>query len=436
MFTKEKADGFRLFYGWYILGSGFVILFFNSGARFLIGVVFKPLIEEFGWNRSTISLAFFLNMTVFALSLIVMGRLYDRYGPKWVITICTILLAVGSIGIAFIDTLWQFLIFYGVLLAIGFGGTSNALIGALTSKWFEKQRGLAVSLAISGNCLGQFLLVPLFTLLVLRYGWRASYFSIGLVMLVVNISLALLVIKGDPEDRGLRPLGYESMEQEKEKMDQSPSGIHSRDLKFGEAARTYSFWLFLIVMFICGSGDFLVATHLIPFVTDYNISPTTAGNMLALLGLVSLAGILVAGPVSDRIGNKIPIAITFMLRFFLFLLILKYQDLISFYIFALAFGFTFAITAPLSPILIGRLYGLSHLGVLSGFMSTAHHLGGGFWAYVGGVIFDQTGSYRLAFILSAAMALVAVMCTFFIKESDHRGRLLVNQQLFGNVQKC
>jgi MFS family permease len=144
---------------------------------------------------------------------------------------------------------------------------------------------------------------------------------------------------------------------------------------------------------------------------------------------VGMAGILVAGPFSDLIGNKIPIAITFILRFFLFLLILKYQNLISFYIFTLAFGFTFAITAPLSPILIGRLYGFSHLGVLSGFMSTAHHLGGGLWAYVGGVIFDQTGSYRLAFILSAAMALVAVMSTLFINESDHRGSLFHREGL-------
>jgi predicted MFS family arabinose efflux permease len=221
------------------------------------------------------------------------------------------------------------------------------------------------------------------------------------------------------DDLGLRPYGY----QERGKIDgnggQIPSGESLRDLSLGEAMYTRSFWLFLIAMFICGTGDFLVTTHLIPFVTDYGISPKTAGNMLAWYGLMSLPGVMVAGPVSDLKGNKIPIALIFLLRSLSFLLILKYQNLISFYIFALTFGFTHLITAALTPTLIGRLYGLSHVGLISGFIITVHHSGGGFWAYMGGLIFDQTGSYRLAFILSAIMALVAFCSTILIIEKRH-----------------
>jgi predicted MFS family arabinose efflux permease len=183
--------------------------------------------------------------------------------------------------------------------------------------------------------------------------------------------------------------------------------------------RTYSFWLFLIVMFICGSGDFLITAHLIPWVTDYGISATTAGNMLAWFGLMSLGGILIAGPASDLIGNKIPIALTFLLRICLFLLILKYQNPVTFYIFALTFGFTFLITAPLTATLVGRLYGFAHVGLLSGFVTTVHHFGGGFWAYVGGLIFDKTGSYQLIFILSAILAAMALGCSLFIQERRH-----------------
>ena len=419
MFPKETSPKFRLFYGWYILASCFVILFFNSGARFSIGVMFKPMIAEFGWNRASFSLAFFLNMTVYALSLTLVGRFYDRYGPKWVIIISTVFLSAGYMSISVVDSLWKFLIYYGILSAVGLGGTSVPLIAALTSKWFEKGRGLAISLALSGSSLGHFVLVPLFTIMVLRYGWRISYLSIGLIMLVVNITLALVVIKGDPDDLGQRPFGYKNGGKVDEKKPQSLSGENPRDLSLREAMRTYSFWLFLIVMFICGSGDFLVTTHLIPLVTDYGISPTTAGSMLAWYGFMSLPGILVAGPASDLIGNKIPITLTFVLRFFLFLLVLKYQNLVSFYIFALAFGFTHLITAPLTPTLMGKLYGFSHVGLLSGFITTIHHLGGGFWAYAGGLIFDRTGSYQLAFILSAIMALVAVFSSIFIKERRH-----------------
>ena len=184
--------------------------------------------------------------------------------------------------------------------------------------------------------------------------------------------------------------------------------------------RTYSFWLFLIAMFICGSGDFLVTTHLIPYVTDHGISPTTAGNMLAWFGLMALGGVLIAGPASDLIGNKIPLALTFLMRFLSFLLILNYQTTVSFYIFSLTFGFTYLITGTLIPTTMGRLYGFLHIGLLSGFVTTVHHLGGGFWAYMGGFIFDRTGSYQLAFILSAIMALVAFFCCIFLKEKRHR----------------
>jgi len=106
----------------------------------------------------------------------------------------------------------------------------------------------------------------------------------------------------------------------------------------------------------------------------------------------------------------------------LFLLILKYQGVMPFYLFALGFGFSFLVTAPLSATLAGRLYGFSHVGAMVGFVHTVHHVGGGLWAYMGGVIFDRTGSYDLAFAISAIMALMAVVCTLLIKETRHLPR--------------
>jgi sugar phosphate permease len=204
---KKMPPKLNLFYGWYILASSFVILFFNSGARFSFGVMFKPMIGEFGWNRSSISLVFFLHMILYALSFTIVGKVYDRYGPKRMIVISTILLSAGYTLISLINSLWEFFIYYGILTAIGLGGTSAPLIAALMSKWFEKWRGLAISLSLSGSSLGHFALVPLFTIFALRYGWRTSYVLIALIMLVVNTTLVLLVIKGDPDDLGLRPYG-------------------------------------------------------------------------------------------------------------------------------------------------------------------------------------------------------------------------------------
>ena len=419
IFLQKNAASSRIFYGWYVLAASFFLLFFQSGARFSFGIMFKPMIAELGWNRASISSVFFLHMVFFALALSVAGKLYDRYGPRWVIFVSTVLLAGGYMCTALVRSLWQFYLFYGILAAVGTGGASVPLIASLMSKWFEKRRGLAISLALSGTCLGQFVLVPIFNRFVLTYSWRISYLFIGLIILVLNTILALAVIKGDPVDLGFKPYGHKNANDAVDPNPSTVSAVHEPDLNLPQAMKTYSFWLFLIFMFICGSGDFLVATHLVPFVTDYGVSPTAAANMLALYGLMGLGGILIAGPISDLIGNKIPIALTFVLRLLLFGLILKYRTPLSFYIFAAGFGFTWLVTAPLTTTLVGRLYGFAHVGIISGFITTVHHLGGGFWAYMGGLFFDKTGSYQIIFIFSAVLAVIATICTMAIKEKKH-----------------
>lgn len=406
----------RIFYGWYVLAASFLILFLSSGARYTIGIAFKPLIAEFGWSRSAVSLAVFLNMAFYSLSVIATGKLYDRFGPKWVIILSTLFVSSGYMLMALSQTLWHFLFLYGVIAAVGLGGTTVPIFAALMSKWFEKRRGLTISLALSGSCLGQFALVPLFTTLIADYGWRGSHFWIGVMMLVLNLGLTFLVIRGDPEDLGVIPYGRKEKSVNASSHGDAEESLPGKDLGLREAMRTSSFWLFVLFMFVCGSGDFLVTTHLIPMVTDYGIPAATAGNMLAWFGLLSLGGILVAGPASDLIGDRIPIALTFLLRVLAFLLVLRYQTMVSFYVFALVFGFTFLVTAPLTPTLVGRLYGFSHVGVLSGFITTLHHLGGGVAAWGGGVLFDLTGSYQAALGISAVMAAIAVVSVMLIRE--------------------
>ena len=407
----------RVFYGWYIIAASFGILFLGGAARFSFGVMFKPMIAEFGWSRGATSLGFFLNMVIYGLALPVAGRAYDRYGPRWVVILPTILLSAAYCLIAAMTSLWQFLLLYGILAAVGFAGPSVTILGVLTSKWFQKWRGLAVALAMAGWCGGQFTLVPVMTLVTLRYGWRVSHLALGLAILVVNLVLGFFVLK-NPERSGtglVWSAEYKAVDTPAETppVDTAPS------LGLKQALRTRSFWLFLIVMFICGAGDYLVASHLIPFATDQGISPVTAGNMLAWYALFGLAGLLLAGPAADLIGTRIPIAATFVIRVVLFLFILKYKTMVSLYVFALLFGFTYLASAPLVPILMGRLYGFAHLGVLNGFSNTLHFLGGGFGGYMGGLIYDRSGSYELAFIISFFLAVVATVCMMLIREERH-----------------
>jgi MFS family permease len=409
-----------IYFGWYIVAASMLMLFFNSGAQYALGVMFKPIIREFGWSRSAISFVFLVNMVIFAIALTVVGRLYDRFGPKWIIIVSTLFISVGFVLTSFIHSFGQFFLSYGLIAAAGPAGTGVPLVSTVVSKWFEKWRGLAISLSLTGASLGAFILVPLLSLAAASYGWRSSFLYLGLTVLVVNVVLAALVIKGDPGQLGIRPFGAkpEASEGPGHRWQGTSSAVIS-SMGLREAASTRSFWLFLVTMFICGSGDYFSTTHFINIATDYGVSSLTAGKMMGWYGLMSLAGMLLAGPAADRIGSRLPIVLTFALRFALYLFILKYKSTASLYTFAFLFGLTHLVTAPLAPMLMGRLYGFGNIGILTGVVNTVHFLGGGFWPYMTGVIFDRTGSYQLAFLLSAMMALVAVACSFLIMEKRH-----------------
>ncbi|MBN1320441.1 MAG: MFS transporter [Thermoleophilia bacterium] len=413
----------RLFYGWYVLAASFVILFLNAGGRFIIGVMVKPMAADFGWSRSAVSSAIFLNLAVYALAVVFVGRLYDRYGPKWVIAGSTILFSAGYALMATMDSLWQFLLFFGVLSGAGLGGTTVPIFGAIIGNWFEKRRGMAVSLAMAGSCLGQFVLVPVFSEMIDISGWRSTSLWIAIICLVANLILVFGVIRGDPERFGLRAYGRDERSQVLSEMPaaagvpRAPAG--PRDLTLSEAMRTRSLWLFTLAMFVCGSADFFLTTHLVPMVTDYGISAADGASMLAWFGLMGLFGVLLAGPAADAIGNKIPIAVTFGLRVVLFVMVFFLQGAVPFWLLALGFGLTVLVTAPLTTTLVAALYGVTHIGFISGFINTVHMVGGGLWSYLGGVIYDSSGDYRPAFVTMAAMSAAAFACTLLIREKRH-----------------
>jgi MFS family permease len=419
----------RIFHGWYVLTASFLILFLSSGGRFVFGVMVKPMEAEFTWSRSAISAAVFLSMAVYAVATILTGRWYDRFGPKWVIALSTLLFAAGYALMATMHSLWQFLLYYGVVSAAGLGGITVPLFGSLMGRWFERRRGLAVSLAFAGGCLGQFFLVPAFSHLVLTSGWRTTSLWIAGLSVALNLPLVFGVIRSDPKGLGLQAYGAtaEPSGPSASPAHTAPQGavLHasasplSGGLTLSQAMRTRSLWLFTLVMFICGAADFLVTTHLVAMVTDYNVTPAEGADMLAWLGLLSLGGVLLAGPAADALGNKLPIALTFVFRIFLFGLLFALKNEASFWTFSLGFGFTLLVTAPLTTTLLARLYGVTHLGFISGFITMAHTFGGGFWAYFGGFIFDRTGDYDLALLISAGMSVAALICTVLIREQRH-----------------
>jgi predicted MFS family arabinose efflux permease len=186
-------------------------------------------------------------------------------------------------------------------------------------------------------------------------------------------------------------------------------------LSLREAARKRQFWLLLAVYAICGLDDFFVTTHVAAFAQDRGLSALFAGNLLALMGLTGLAGVIVSGLVSDRLGPVWPTAAAFAARIAVFAWIAIDQSTLSIAVFALVFGATFLVTAPLTVVFVRESFGTRHLGALAGLVTMVHQICGGIGAYAGAAIFDATGGYQAAFIAMMISAVIALALTLMLR---------------------
>ena len=392
----------RLNYSHVILATGFAILFFSTGTRFAFGLALIPMTEDLGMSRSALSSALTLFMLVSALAMPIVGRLIDRHSIKAVMSVGAVVsaLAIGLMGS--VGEGWQIFALYGVLYAVGFAATSVAPVSVLMSRWFPNNRGLASSVAITGNGTGQLVIIALLTSFLSSIGWRTAYTALGIINAVVVVPLVLFTIRSGP-----------SGQDDSEKADSGSSirpVLASRD-----------FWLLITLYAICGAQDFFVATHVVAFAQDQGISQFFAGNALAFMGLAAIAGVLLSGALSDRLGASAPTMACFLIRIALFAYIPFVQNPVSIAAFALIYGFTFTITAPLTVVFASNIFGTRRLGSVSGLINTAHQIAGGLGAVAGAVIFDATGSYDGAFFLMLALAVVAAVSTYLVRERVQTG---------------
>ncbi len=382
-----------------ILVSGFLVLFVSGGARFAIGLTLKPMAEELHWGRSTIGLAVAVFLAVSAACMFVAGRLADRYNPR---TVLGAGLALSAAGIGFMGEVqapWQALVLYGGLFAVGNGIASLTPIGVIVNRRFPNRTGLANAVAISGTGVGQLVMIAGFAAVLVDIGWRAVYGWLGIVHLLLIPVILLTVGSG----RAAPP--------------------RARDARgtFAGALRTRHFWTLALIYAICGFQDFFVSTHVVAFAQDRGVEDLLAGNLLAFMGLTGLFGVLLAGAWSDRSGPVWATLACFVLRVALFWAILLHQQTPSIAVFALLFGVTFWMTAPLTLIFVRQAFGSAHLGALSGLLVMIHHMCGGLGALTGAVAFDTQGHYDTVFALMLLLSFLAAALTLMAR-AGWRGR--------------
>ena len=194
-------------------------------------------------------------------------------------------------------------------------------------------------------------------------------------------------------------------------------------LSLRQALSSRPFLLLVGIYSICGFQDFFVATHIVAFAQDKGVGDVLAGNLLAWMGVMGLLGVLVAGVMADALGASRPTALCFVMRIGIFALILLFQGTPAILVFGLLYGFTFLITAPLTVVFLGNIYGPHRLGTLTGTVSMIHQITGGLGAFAGGWIYDLTGTYNIAFVLMLALSLAATALTLVVREPLRRQRI-------------
>ena len=397
-------------YSWLILGAGFSILFFSGGSRFAFGLMLKPMSEDLDVSRSTLSLAVTMFMVVSALAMPFVGRLVDRWSLRGTIAIGAAIGAAGLVLMGQVHYSWQVFLVYGVVFALGNSGTSIAPVVVMVSQWFVERRGVATSMAVSGNAIGQLFIVGALASLLVTIGWRSSYTILAVTNIAVLLPLTLLIVRPGP------PIESAALPGESSSEPAPPT------LTFRQALSSRPFLLLVGIYTICGFQDFFVATHIVAFAQDQGVGDVLAGNLLALMGVMGLLGVLVAGLMADAFGAARPTALCFVMRIGIFALILLAQDTPAIMAFGLLYGFTFLITAPLTVVFLGNIYGPHRLGTLTGTVSMIHQIMGGLGAITGGWIYDLTGDYNAAFIVMLALSLAATALTLVVREPLRRQR--------------
>jgi predicted MFS family arabinose efflux permease len=379
-----------------ILAAGFLVLFVGGGARFAIGLALKPIAEELGVGRATLGLAVAVYLVVTSISMFLAGRLADRLSMRAVLVGGLLVSAVGMSPMWMLTAPWQLFVFYGLIFAVGNGVASITPVALMVSRAFPMRAGLANGVVSAGMSAGQLVIIAVFAAILIQSGWRAVFLWGGLAHLV----LLPLVFAAVPGGRAAA-----------RRADTQGSAADKPGMTLAAAATTRQFWLLIAVYALCGFDDFFVATHVVAFAQDRGVDTLLAGHLLASMGLVGLFGVIAAGAWSDRSGPVAPAVASFVLRIAAFALILVDQSAVSIAVFALVFGFTFLMTAPLLVIFARQAFGMANLGAITGLIVMIHHMCGGLGAWIGAALFDAQGGYDSAFALMFASSVLACLLT-------------------------
>lgn len=408
----------RFHYSWIILIITFFSIIVAGIVRSSSGVFIVPFENEFGWDRSVISLAFAISLFLYGLSGPFMAALIEVLGLKKMMVFAMSTLLAGVFLTFFMEHEWQLILIWGIIIGLGSGLFLTVLSPYVANRWFEKRRGLAVGILTASTATGQLVLLPVLAIIIENYSWR---WAIALIMVLSLIMLAiiLLFMKNNPKEVGILPYGLEEESQESnlvQKKNPIVMAFHS----LIEAVRVKEFWLLAGSFFICGlSTSGLIGTHFISYCISFGLPVVTAASLLSFMGIFDLIGTTVSGWLSDRFDNRWLLFWYYGLRGASLVLLpfaLQEGSIILLIIFSVFYGLDWIATVPPTISISRQVFGIEKSGIVYGWIFASHQAGAAAAAYGGGLIFKIFSSYTWAFFLAGIFCVLGSLFVILIKK--------------------
>ena len=416
--SGSGVDGPR---AWTIVAALTVILMVASGARFLFGIVLKPVSEQFGWDRAELTGAVLLGTVALSLCQPLVGLWIDKIGPTRIVVGGCALLGLALLPLAAARELWQVYLFWGVLASLGLAATSPVNATAFVGRWFDRKRGTALSVATSGSAFAQLLIVPVGAWTLTVTDWQTTYRLLALALLAGMAPLGLLLLRDGPP----RP-GPATASGPGPGPGPGPAGD---GVALRTALRAPDFWLLALGFVVCGWTMAFPNTHFIAYADDMGMSVLHAANAVSVTAVFSIAGSVLLGLAADRHRRTSVLALVYALRGLAFLLLLTLPVGNLVYLYAVVLGISWTATTPLTAAVAADRYAARHLGVIFGTMFTFMNLGFGLGSFVDGAIYDATGGYGPSLVLNVALGFVATVGILAVEKAPHLLPIVGKQRL-------
>lgn len=383
-----------------VLICGGAIVTLSMGIRHGFGLWLQPITQAHDWTRESFAFAIAVQNLAWGVFGIFAGMLADRFGGARVLMGGALLYAAGLAGMALSTTSLGFALTAGVLIGMAQAGTTYAVVyGVIGRQIPAERRSWAMGMAAAAGSFGQFLMVPVEGLLIDRLGWQDALLALGVAVLLIA-PLAL----------GLREPGFAT--------GAPPQREQSIGHALKEALRYRSFQLLMAGYFVCGFQVVFIGVHMPSYLKDQGLSPQVASYALALIGLFNVVGTYAVGVLGQRLSRpKILAFIYFARSVAISLFLLAPLTPASVYVFAAVIGMLWLSTVPPTNAVVAQIFGVAHLSMLSGFVFFSHQIGSFMGVWLGGLLYDRTGSYDIVWMIAIALGVFAGLVNLPVRET-------------------